>query len=150
MPLANSEKTGMMLDSIEVVMTVTKSNTLTEQIRVETESFFVSKDSDQRKGYYHFGYRIRVTNEGEVPARLISRHWIITDGLGRVEEVKGLGVVGRQPRLLPGETHEYESCCPLYTRFGAMRGTYHMRRDDGSMFDVDIGEFNFWQVALSN
>lgn len=131
-------------------MTITKSDTLTEQIRVETESYFVPEESRQRDGYYHFGYRIRITNEGTVPARLISRHWLITDGLGRVEEVKGLGVVGRQPRLAPGETHEYQSCCPLYTRYGTMQGTYHMRRDDGSMFDVTIGEFNLWQPALSN
>lgn len=131
-------------------MTVTKSDTLTEAIRVRTESFFVPEESDQRSGYYHFGYRIRITNEGDAPARLISRHWIISDGLGRIEEVKGLGVVGKQPRLEPGQTHEYQSCCPLYTRFGTMRGTYHLRRDDGSMFDVDVGEFTFWQVALSN
>jgi ApaG protein len=131
-------------------MTITKSNTLTEQIRVETESFFVPEESNQRNGYYHFGYKIRISNEGGLPARLISRHWVITDGLGRAEEVKGLGVVGRQPRLEPGETHEYESCCPLYTRFGTMKGTYHMRRDDGSMFDVEIGEFTLCQTALSN
>ena len=131
-------------------MTIMQSDTLTEQIRVRTESFFVPEESDQRSGYYHFGYRIRITNEGDAPARLISRHWNITDGLGRVEEVKGLGVVGRQPRLAPGETHEYQSCCPLYTRYGTMQGTYHMRRDDGSMFDVAIGEFNLWQAALSN
>lgn len=131
-------------------MTITMSDTLTEQIRVQTESFFVPEESDQRSGYYHFGYRIRITNLGTKPARLISRHWIITDGLGRVEEVKGLGVVGRQPRLDPGQTHEYESCCPLYTRTGTMRGTYHMRRDDGSMFDVEIGEFTLWHPAVSN
>ena len=131
-------------------MTATTSNTLTEQIRVETESFFVPEESDPRNGYYHFGYRIRITNEGDMPARLIGRHWIIADALGRIEEVKGLGVVGRQPRLAPGESHEYQSCCPLYTRYGNMRGVYHMRRDDGSMFDVAIGQFNLWQPALSN
>lgn len=138
------------MNDAENVVTITKSNTLTEQIRVETESFFVPEESDQRSGYYHFGYKIRITNEGGAPARLISRHWIITDALGRVEEVKGLGVVGRQPRLEPGQSHEYQSCCPLYTRYGTMVGTYHFRRDDGSMFDVQIGEFNLWQPALSN
>lgn len=131
-------------------MTLTKSDTFTAQIRVQTESFFVSDESDQRAGYFHFGYRIRISNHGDKPVRLISRHWIITDGLGRVEEVKGLGVVGKQPRLHPGESFEYESACPLYTRHGTMRGTYHMRRDDGSMFDVAIGEFTLWQPALSN
>ena len=129
---------------------LTTSDTLTEQIRVQTESFFVPESSKQRKGYYHFGYRIRITNTGDQPARLISRHWVITDGLGRVEEVKGLGVVGKQPLLEPGESFEYESCCPLYTRSGTMTGTYHMRRNDGSMFDVEIGAFTLWQSAVSN
>ncbi|MBM3290293.1 MAG: Co2+/Mg2+ efflux protein ApaG [Candidatus Hydrogenedentes bacterium] len=131
-------------------MTITTSNTLTENVCVQTRSFFVPEQSDPRSGHYHFGYRIRITNEGSAPARLISRHWIITDGIGRIEEVKGPGVVGRQPRLAPGESHEYESCCPLYTRSGTMRGTYHMRRDDGSTFDVAIGEFNLLLPALSN
>lgn len=131
-------------------LTLTTSDTLTEQIRVQTESFFVPESSKQRAGYYHFGYRIRITNTGATPARLVSRHWIITDGLGRIEEVKGLGVVGKQPRLEAGEHFEYESCCPLYTRSGTMHGTYHMRRDDGETFDVEIGTFTLWQAALSN
>ena len=131
-------------------VTLNTSDTLTEQIRVQTESFFVPENSKQRAGYYHFAYRIRITNTGLAPATLISRHWIITDGLGRVEEVKGLGVVGKQPRLEPGEQFEYESCCPLYTRSGTMEGTYHMRRDDGEMFDAEIGAFTLWQPALSN
>ena len=131
-------------------MSITSSDTLTEQIRVQTESFFAPESSNQRSSYYHFGYRIRITNHGVDPARLISRHWIIIDGLGRIEEVKGLGVVGKQPRLAAGETFEYESCCPLYTRQGSMRGTYHFRRDDGTLFDVEIGDFTLWQPALSN
>ncbi|HRK35876.1 MAG TPA: Co2+/Mg2+ efflux protein ApaG [Candidatus Hydrogenedentes bacterium] len=131
-------------------MSITTSDRLTEQVRVQTQSYFEPEQSDQRAGYYHFGYRIRISNHGDIPARLISRHWIITDGLGRVEEVKGEGVVGKQPRLKPGDSFEYESCCPLYTRHGTMRGVYHMRRDDGSMFDVEIGAFTLWQPALSN
>lgn len=129
---------------------VNMSEAVTCDVRVQTESFFVPDQSDQRTGYYHFGYQIRITNEGSEAARLISRHWIITDALGREEEVKGLGVVGEQPRLQPGGSFEYESSCPLYTRCGSMRGTYQMRRDDGTMFEVEIGEFALYQPAVMN
>lgn len=126
------------------------SNTLTQQIRVRCESYFVPERSKQKDDLYYFGYRIRITNEGTEPAQLISRHWIITDGLGQVEEVRGPGVVGEQPRLDPGETFEYTSACPLPTRYGNMRGEYRMVKDDGSTFHADIAPFEMIVPSISN
>jgi len=133
-----------------LTLTLTKSDTLTHDIRVQTESFYVPERSDPRNLKYFFAYRIRITNEGSVPVRLVSRHWIITDGYGQVEEVQGAGVVGEQPRLAPGETFEYTSACPLSTRFGTMRGTYQMVRDDALSFDAQIGQFNLLHPAVMN
>lgn len=121
--------------------TRTVSDTKTENIRVQTESFFLPDRSNISDPYFFFAYRIRITNEGGEPARLVSRHWIITDSLGHVEEVRGPGVVGEQPRLEPGQSHEYTSSCPLHTQFGTMSGAYRMERDDGSFFEAEIGEF---------
>lgn len=126
------------------------SDTLTRSIRVRTETFFVPERSNQKDNLYHFGYRIRITNEGAEPAQLIGRHWIITNGLGEVEEVRGPGVVGEQPRLKPGETFEYTSSCPLHTRCGNMRGTYRMVREDGSSFHAEVGPFEFFVPSMSN
>jgi ApaG protein len=90
---------------------------------------------------YFFAYRITITNVGDAPARLMSRHWIITDGSGRVEHVKGPGVVGEQPRLEPGAGFQYTSFCPLPTPVGTMEGSYQMVRDDGREFDAQIAPF---------
>lgn len=90
---------------------------------------------------YAFRYTVVISNEGEETVRLRSRHWIITDGNARIEEVKGPGVVGYQPVLKPGEAFEYTSGCTLETPFGVMRGTYQMEREDGTMFDAQIAEF---------
>ena len=84
---------------------------------------------------------VRITNTGAHPAQLISRHWIITDGAQRTEEVRGLGVVGQQPLLPPGESFEYTSGCPLPTPVGTMKGTYHCVGENGVPFEVDIPEF---------
>ena len=120
------------------------SNRCTHSIRVETESFFVPEHSELSDGLYFFAYRIRITNEGEEPVKLVSRYWKITDGLGRVEEVRGSGVVGEQPRLSPGESFEYTSFCPLPTPRGSMHGTYQMVRDSGEPFEVAIGTFKLY------
>jgi ApaG protein len=117
------------------------SDRRTEAIRVESESFFVPERSNPSREEYFFGYRIRISNEGEAPARLVSRSWIITDGLGDVEYVRGPGVVGEQPYLAAGETFEYSSACPLSTSFGVMEGEYTMERDDGTQFQATIGPF---------
>lgn len=102
---------------------------------------FMPEQSDPGADTYLFAYTIRVQNTGEVSAQLLSRHWIITDANGRIEEVRGPGVVGEQPRLAPGEAFEYTSGCPLTTSFGTMRGSYQCLADDGTAFDVPIPEF---------
>ncbi len=110
-------------------------------IRVEAESVYLPERSAPEEGYYFFAYRIRIHNEGIDAAQLVARHWIITDAAGRVQEVRGAGVVGEQPRLAPGEAYTYSSFCPLPTALGSMRGSYLMRRDDGSEFEVPIPVF---------
>jgi ApaG protein len=99
------------------------------------------EQSDEEAGRYAFAYTIRIRNVGTVAAQLISRHWIITDGEGQVQEVKGLGVVGHQPLLQPGESFEYTSGCAIETPVGTMRGSYQMVAEDGTQFDAVIPEF---------
>ncbi len=119
-------------------------------IDVDAKAFYIEGRSDPDSGQFFFAYRICITNRGNTPARLVSRHWVITDGLGRVEEVRGAGVVGEQPRLKPGESFEYTSACPLQTQYGVMRGTYTMRRDDGTTFEAAIAPFQLVVPALAN
>jgi ApaG protein len=102
---------------------------------------FLSEQSDPEGGKYLFAYTIRIVNSGQTVAQLMSRHWIITDANQHVEEVRGPGVVGEQPRLAPGEAFEYTSGCPLPTPFGSMRGTYQCVAEDGTEFEVPIPEF---------
>lgn len=109
--------------------------------RVEIEPQFLPEQSVPEQRIYSFAYTITVTNSGEVPAQLISRHWIIADSEGGTEEVKGLGVVGHQPLLKPGEAFQYTSGCRLRTPSGSMRGTYFCVAEDGTRFDVEIPAF---------
>jgi ApaG protein len=102
---------------------------------------FLAEQSDPEANRYVFAYTITVRNTGESTAQLISRHWVITDADGKVEEVKGEGVVGEQPILRPGEAFRYTSGCPLETPVGSMRGTYHCVAEDGTHFDAEIPEF---------
>jgi len=102
---------------------------------------FLAEQSDPENERYLFAYTIRIVNSGDTTAQLVSRHWIITDANQHVEEVRGPGVVGEQPRLAPGEAFEYTSGCPLTTPFGSMRGSYQCVADDGTSFDVPIPEF---------
>ncbi|HEX4586057.1 MAG TPA: Co2+/Mg2+ efflux protein ApaG [Burkholderiaceae bacterium] len=102
---------------------------------------FLPEQSDPEGEKYLFAYTIRIANSGQVAAKLVSRHWIITDANQHVEEVRGPGVVGEQPHLEPGEAFEYTSGCPLPTPFGSMRGTYQCVADDGTPFEVAIPEF---------
>ena len=111
------------------------------EITVAAESKYLSDQSDEPAGRYVFAYTITLRNTGTVPAQLISRHWIITDAQGLVQEVRGLGVVGAQPVLKPGESHEYTSGTAIATAVGTMRGTYQMVADDGTKFDASIPEF---------
>lgn len=111
------------------------------ELKVEVESQFVPEQSDPARQVYLFGYTVRITNTGQRPVQVISRHWIIVDGNGRQQEVKGLGVVGQQPLIAPGETFVYSSGCPLSTPVGSMKGTYWAVGDDGEPFKVPIEEF---------
>jgi ApaG protein len=117
------------------------STSLTRGIKVEVESRYLLERSTPADGEYAFAYTIRITNEGTAPAQLRSRHWIITDGDGKVQEVRGDGVVGAQPHLRPGQAFEYTSWCMLPTPHGSMEGSYQMVRDDGERFDALIAPF---------
>ena len=110
-------------------------------ITVTAKSTSIPEQSGEATGRYVFAYTITVTNSGTVPAQLISRHWVITDANNKVVEVKGLGVVGQQPLLKPGESFEYSSGTHLETAVGTMRGAYQMVAEDGRHFDAPIPPF---------
>jgi ApaG protein len=110
-------------------------------ITVAVDSTYLAEQSDPARNQYVFAYTITITNTGAVAAQLVSRHWIITDAEHQVQEVKGLGVVGQQPRLEPGESFEYTSGTSLATAVGTMRGTYQMVAGDGTAFDAEIPVF---------
>jgi ApaG protein len=111
------------------------------RIEVTAESVYVEAQSDPAENRYVFAYTVTIRNVGAVAASLISRHWMITDANGKVQEVRGDGVVGEQPHLAPGEGFRYTSAALLETPFGTMRGSYQMRADDGVAFDADIPVF---------
>jgi ApaG protein len=111
------------------------------EIMVKARSTYVPEQSDEDGGRFVFAYTITITNTGTVPARLISRHWIITDSDSRVQEVRGMGVVGEQPMLQPDESFEYTSGTAIATPVGTMRGSYQMVGEDGTAFDAPIPEF---------
>jgi ApaG protein len=110
-------------------------------VRVAAQSFYIEEQSVPEQGRYVFAYTITIRNEGAVPARLLSRHWIITDSNGRVEEVRGEGVVGEQPYLRPGEGFQYTSGAVIETPVGSMQGSYQMVADDGVAFEARIPMF---------
>lgn len=111
------------------------------QIEIVPIPQFLPEQSDPDADRYLFAYTITIRNQGQRPAQLISRHWIITDGNNEIQEVRGLGVVGKQPFLQPGESFEYTSGCSLTTPIGTMKGKYQMVGEDGTPFEVDIPEF---------
>lgn len=117
------------------------STAITAGIRVSVEAVYVPEQSAPKQRRYVFAYTVRIENQGAEPAQLRSRHWVIIDGEGKIEEVRGPGVVGQQPMLRPGEKFEYTSGCVLPTPRGQMRGTYQMHRPDGSAFDAEIAAF---------
>lgn len=118
------------------------SQAISQGIRVSVRSSYIPEQSSPREHRYVFAYSIRIANEGSKPAQLLSRHWVITHGTGHVEEVRGPGVVGAQPRLEAGQEFEYTSGCVLSTPHGTMHGTYEMKRDDGSTFEATIAPFS--------
>lgn len=121
------------------------SQTSSDGIRITVRPAFWPERSNPESSQFAFMYSVEITNEGTQPAQLRSRHWIITDANGRVEEVRGEGVVGKQPKLGPGEKFEYTSWAMLRTPFGSMRGSYFMARPDGSRFEARISEFALTQ-----
>ena len=117
------------------------STVTTEGITVSVQATYVAEQSAPRARRYVFAYTVRIENAGSRPAQLRNRHWVIVDGDGKTEEVRGPGVVGQQPLLRPGEHFEYTSGCVLKTPRGEMRGEYEMHRPDGSRFDAAIAPF---------
>lgn len=110
-------------------------------IQVSARTAFIPEQSDLDNGRYVFAYTITITNAGNIPAQLVSRHWIITDANNQVQEVRGLGVVGEQPLLRPNESFQYTSGTAIATPVGTMRGSYQMVAEDGRQFDAPIPEF---------
>jgi ApaG protein len=111
------------------------------RISIDVETTYLDDQSEPREQRYVFAYTITIRNEGEVPAKLLTRHWIITDANGRVQEVRGDGVVGEQPYLKPGQGFRYSSGAVLETPVGTMQGSYQMIADDGAQFDAPIAAF---------
>jgi len=117
------------------------SETKPYDVRVDVSTAYMDAQSDPDHGRYVFAYTVTIRNEGSVPAQLLDRHWVITDSNGRVQEVRGEGVVGKRPHLRLGQDFRYTSGTMLETAVGTMRGSYHMVADDGTEFDVDIPPF---------
>ena len=117
------------------------SDAVTHGIRVEVMSRHAPENPRPLQGEWVFQYTVRITNQSPETVQLLSRHWIITDGLEHVEEVRGSGVVGEQPTLAPGQSFQYSSWCPLRTPTGMMRGSYHMVRTGNKQFDIEIAPF---------
>ena len=111
------------------------------EFSIEVESSFLPEHSDPEQGHFAFSYTITVHNTGDVAAQLVSRHWVVEDAQGQMEEIKGLGVVGHQPLLEPGEAFQYTSGCHLETPGGPMRGSYFCVAEDGTRFEVPIPPF---------
>jgi ApaG protein len=118
------------------------------KIRVDVDTTYLEDQSDPKEQRYVFSYTITIRNEGDVPARLLTRHWIITDSNGKVQEVRGEGVVGEQPYLKPGQGFRYSSGAVLETPVGAMQGSYQMVSDDGEQFDAPISPFRLAMPGL--
>jgi ApaG protein len=126
------------------------SSAVTDGIRVTVRSAFRPERSDPDRSRWLFSYTVRIANEGDGPAQLVARHWIITDATGSKEEVVGDGVIGHQPRLEPGQHFEYTSFCVLGTPHGSMKGSYRMLRDDGSTFEARIAPFPLLVPGIVN
>jgi ApaG protein len=115
--------------------------TIKNKILVEATPFFIAEQSAPEKHRYVFAYTITITNEGTVPAQLLNRHWLITDSNGKIQEVRGDGVIGEQPYLKPGEKFRYTSGAVLETPVGTMQGQYTMHPDEGENFNANIPQF---------
>ena len=111
------------------------------EVAVSSQTQYVAEQSDEESGRFVFAYTMTIRNKGSLPAQLVSRHWIITDARNQVQEVRGLGVVGAQPLIKPGEAYEYTSGTAIATPVGTMKGSYQMVAEDGTHFDAQIPEF---------
>lgn len=118
-----------------------ESEAITDGMRVKVEARYSPEHSNTGNNQWFFLYTIRISNEGAESCQLVSRHWIIRNAVGKVEEVRGPGVVGEQPVLEPGEAFVYTSGCPLDTPFGSMEGSYEMVTDSGTRFDAEVARF---------
>jgi ApaG protein len=127
-----------------------RSEAITKGVRVEVVSRYVAEQSEPYKSRWFFAYDIQISNVGDEVVQLRNRHWIITDANGRVEEVKGPGVVGDQPVLAPGESYNYTSFCPLTTPFGTMEGSYEMVTEGGETFLARIAQFTLSEPMAVN
>lgn len=121
---------------------------LSHKIRVDVSTSYVDDQSKPDESRYVFSYTITIHNEGTVPAKLLTRHWVITDANGKVQEVRGEGVVGEQPHLQPGQGFRYSSGAVIETPVGAMQGSYQMVSDDGARFDAEIAPFRLAKPGL--
>jgi ApaG protein len=126
------------------------SSATTRQVTIDVRSSYVPERSDPAGEQWLFAYWVRISNRGAETVQLISRHWVISDAHGEVEEVRGLGVIGQQPILAPGESFEYTSFCPLTTPFGTMHGTYQMETSSGEQFDAEIAAFTLAEPSAVN
>ncbi|MBK7534154.1 MAG: Co2+/Mg2+ efflux protein ApaG [Myxococcales bacterium] len=115
---------------------------VTRGVRVTVRAQYLPEQSSPRADRYAFAYTVNISNEGTEPAQLRTRHWIITDGRGVIEEVRGDGVIGEQPNLHPGQSFQYTSGCVISTPVGTMQGTYRMWLQNGTYFDADIAPFS--------
>jgi ApaG protein len=111
------------------------------RIRVEAVAEYIAEQSDPDDDRYVFAYHMTITNTGTVAAQLVSRHWVITDGTGKAQEVRGLGVIGEQPLLAPGQQFSYSSGSVIATPVGTMQGSYQMTAEDGHRFEAEIPPF---------
>lgn len=127
---------------------MSSSEALTRDIRVRVESRYSADHSEPARQEWFFLYTVLITNEGTTTVQLMNRHWTITNATGDVEEVRGPGVVGRQPVLRPGESFEYTSGCPLKTPFGSMHGTYEMVTEGGETFLAEIAAFALSEPSM--
>jgi ApaG protein len=126
---------------IKAVKQMFSSEITTRNIRVRVQAQYDPSRSSPQRSEWFFLYTVNITNESRDTVHLMSRHWVITDGMGKVEEVQGPGVVGKQPVLAPGQSFEYTSGCPLTTPFGTMHGAYQMINQAGEKFDIEIAPF---------
>jgi ApaG protein len=122
-------------------------DTSSQQIAVTVQTRFLPEQSDPGRQIYTFAYTITIENQGETPAQLLSRHWIVTDADGNTQEVRGQGVVGEQPLINPGEAFEYTSGTRIQTPFGSMHGSYQMITTDGQRFEAEIRPFSLGDRA---